>query len=66
MTGSGLQIFPDEREIHPDVREVLPDVREWSGCPPGFLEVVRRPSRMSGSGLEDLLDVREWSECPPG
>ena len=58
MTGSGLQTLPDEREIHPNVREVLPNVREWSGGPPGCLEVVRRPSRMFGSGREDLLDVQ--------
>ena len=45
--------------------EVLPDVREWSGGPPGYLEVVWRPSRMSRSGQEPLLDVREWSGGPP-
>ena len=62
MTGSG-------REALPDVWEWLgglPDVREWSGDPPGcaggspgFSRVVRRPSWMTGSGLETLPDVRE-------
>ena len=47
----------------------LPDVREWSGvspgCPgvvggaPGCPGVVGRPSRMSGSGQENLPYVWE-------
>ena len=41
-----------------DVREPLPDFRELSGVPPGCPEVVGRPPRMSGSGLEALPDVR--------
>ena len=41
-------------------QETLTNVREWSGGPPECLGVVRRPSQMSGSGLEALLDVWEW------
>ena len=40
-------------------REAFPDVREWSVGPPGCLEVVRSPSRKSGSGRKALPDVRE-------
>ena len=39
-------------------REVHPDVRAWSKGYPECPEVVRRPSRMSGSGWETLADVR--------
>ena len=46
--------------------EALPDVSEWLGIPPGYLGVVRRPTRMSVSSLESLPDVREWSGGPPG
>ena len=58
------------------VREALPYVREWTGGPLRSLEVVGRPSRMSGSGRESCLmsgsgrkaipNVREWSGEPPG
>ena len=51
--------------------EALSYVREWSGGPPGCPGVVKRPSRMSGSGreahrmsrsgLKALTDVRELS-----
>ena len=57
-------------------REAFPDVREWSGGPQGYLGVVGRPSRRSGSGREALKiiwewsgtlpDVRDWSGFPPG
>ena len=40
-------------------REAFPDVREWSGGPQGYLGVVGRPSRISGSGREALKDVWE-------
>ena len=60
-----------DREAHPDVREWsggLPNVRELFGVPHECLEVVERPSRMSGSGWESLPDGWEWSkdypECP--
>ena len=53
---------------------VLSDVREWSGGLFGCPGVVGRPSRMSGSGRDDLRksengwmvlsDVREWSGDP--
>ena len=46
-------------------QETLPHIRKWSGdppgCPcgpPGYPVVVRRPSRMFGSGREALPDVR--------
>ena len=42
------------------------DVREWSGGPPGCLEVVGRPSRMFESGRLALPDVREWSGVSSG
>ena len=59
--------------------EALSDVWELSGGPPGCPEVVRWPSRMSGSGREALPEVREallevreslsdvpeWSRGPP-
>ena len=41
-----------------------PDVREWSGGPPGCLQVVGKTSRMSGSGRASHLDVLSWSEGP--
>ena len=37
--------------------EALSEVREWSGGPPRCPEVVRRLSRMFGSGRETFLDV---------
>ena len=47
-------------------RLVLPVVREWSGDPPGCpgaptgcTGVVKRVSRMFGSGPEAIWDVRE-------
>ena len=56
-----------------DVRQWLytpPEVRNWLGdplkCPQkvgdssGGMEVVKRPSRRSGSGQETLPDVRKW------
>ena len=39
--------------------EALLDVWQWSGGLPDCLEVVERPSRMSGSGREALLDFRQ-------
>ena len=54
-------------------RKALPDVQELSGGPPGWSEgspgcpgVVKRPSRMYGSGQEALPDVLEWSGGFPG
>ena len=47
-------------------RDALPDAREWSGCPPGLPEVVRKPSQMLESGREAHSDVREWSGGLPG
>ena len=51
--------------------ETLQEVENWSGDPPGVLELVGRPSRTSGSGLkpsrisvtdrETLPEVRKWS-----
>ena len=38
--------------------EALLDVREWSGIPPEWPGVVKRLSRMSGSGQETLPDVQ--------
>ena len=57
--GSGREALPNVRES-PAVfwrpsrmfgigLKALPDVREWSGGPLGFLGVVGRLSRMSGS-----------------
>ena len=71
MTESGWETLPDV----PEWWEAILDVRQYSGgppgCPgarPGCLGVVKRPSQMSGSGLDALPDVREWSrvypECP--
>ena len=47
-------------------RESHLDVREWSEAFSDILEVVGRPSRMSGSGWETLMDVRDRSGDPPG
>ena len=33
------------------------DVQKWSVSHPGCLGVVRRPSRMSWSGREDIPDI---------
>ena len=41
-------------------------MREWSEAFSDILEVVGRPSRMSGSGRETLLDVRDRSGGPSG
>ena len=49
-----------------DMREALSVVREWSRDLPGFPEVGRRPSWMSGSCREALPDLQEWSVDPPG
>ena len=61
MSGSCWVAFPD-------VREALPFVREWSGGPPGCLEVVGKSSQIPVCGWETLPGVREWSrgrlECP--
>ena len=46
-------------------REDLPDVQEWSGDPQRFAGVVRRLSRIYGSGRETFPDLREWSRGPP-
>ena len=57
MSGNG-------RESLPYVQEWLgglPDVWELSGGHPGCPGVVRRTSRMRGSGREFFLDDREWS-----
>ena len=40
-----------------DVQEALPNVWEWSGYSLGCPGVIKRPSRMSGSGREALPDV---------
>ena len=40
-------------------REALPDVRKWSEDLPECPKVIRRPSRISGSGRETLSDVRQ-------
>ena len=61
MSKSGRDALQNVREWW----KAFTDSREWSGCPPGFLGVVRRPSRMSGSGRESLLDVQKWSGDPP-
>ena len=58
MSGSG-------REAHPVGRAALPDDWRWSEGSLVSLRVVRRPSRMSGSGWEALSDVWEWSVGPP-
>ena len=52
-------------------REAITDVREWSGRPqgfagvvrgpPGYLGVVGRPSRISGSGRNALPEVLQGS-----
>ena len=55
MFGSCRQTLMDV----PEGREALPDVQQLSGGPPECPEVVRRPSRMSGSSREDLSGVRE-------
>ena len=39
-------------------REALPNVQEWSEGYPGSLEVVGRPSRMSGGSWEVHPNVR--------
>ena len=46
-------------------RKALSNVQEWSGGPPGYLAVVRRPSQMSGSGREALPNDGEWFVDPP-
>ena len=53
-------MYGSSRETIPAVREwweAHPDVREWTKGYTKFLEVVRRPCRMSGSGWETLPDV---------
>ena len=45
-------------------REVLPDARAWSGGPPGFPTVAERPSRIFGSGRDDLPVVQEITGGP--
>ena len=42
-------------------QETLLDVQEGLKGPPGCPGVVRRPSRMCGSGREAFPGVREWS-----
>ena len=59
MSGSGPDTLPD-------VRKDLPDHREWLKGPSGIQGVVRRPSRMAGSGRETLPDVWVWSGGPLG
>ena len=44
-------------------REALADVRVWLRDPPGCPGVVGKPSRISGSCLENLPDGREWWEA---
>ena len=72
MSGRTIQMFGRSSRMSvtvqkalPDIREALLNVRKWSrgslGCP----RVVRRPSRMSGSGRDALSDVREWLRGPP-
>ena len=41
--------------------EALPNVREWSGSPPGCLQMVEMHSRLSVMGRKAIPDVREWS-----
>ena len=53
MSGRGREALSDIQSGW----ESLPDVREWSKGYPKCPGVVRRPSRMSGSGWETLLDV---------
>ena len=62
MSRSGRDVFPVVRQCS----VAVPDVWEWSGVPLGSPGVVRRPSRMSGSGREALADLRECSGGPPG
>ena len=45
MSGSGRETLPNAWEWW----EALPDVLEWSGGHPGCLEVLGRPSQLSGS-----------------
>ena len=59
-----LQMSGTGRETLTDVQEALSDVRECSEGPLGYpggplrcLEVVGRPSRMSGIGQETLMNV---------
>ena len=72
MSGRTIQMFGRSSRMSvtvqkalPDIREALLNVQKWSrgslGCP----RVVRRPSRMSGSGRDALSDVREWLRGPP-
>ena len=64
------EVHPNVREVIPDIWEWLGDlsdvrewsgglpvVRKWSGGPPGYPGMVRRPSRMSGSGRQAFPDV---------
>ena len=72
MSGIGWDALLDIRsrlETLPNVWEwweALPDFCKWSRDPSGFLVVVGRPFRMSGSGREAFADFREWSGDPPG
>ena len=43
--------------------EALSDVREWWRGRLGCSGVVKRPSRLFGSGQEALPDVQKWSEA---
>ena len=38
---------------------------KWSGDPPTWLVLVRKPSGRVGSGRETLQEGRKWSGGPP-
>ena len=59
--GFGPLKCPGVQKALPDDRETLSDIREWSGGPPGYTGVVRRPCQMSGSGWEAIPNVRDSS-----
>ena len=69
MSESGLEALPDVQELSkalPDVwdgREAIPNVRKWLGVPPGCPGVVRRPSRMSGSGRKAISNNTVEAHC---
>ena len=69
LSGSDRLALSDVQESIPVVWEwweALPDICNWSGDPSRFLVVVKRPSRMSGSGRVAFPDFQEWSGDPPG
>ena len=46
-------------------QETLSVGQKCTGGPPGWLEVVERPSRWAGSVLEYLPVSRKWAGGPP-